>query len=437
MNEARDNAAARPGAGAGSGRHISLEGTLAAARKTFVSLQDKNYSYLWTGMMGSWLAMQMQQVARGYLAYKMTGTAVALGWVTLSMGIPRMVLSPLGGVLADRFPKRKVIMVTQTLQALVALAHALFIQFDLMSINVLIALGFLQGITFSLNMPARQAIIPEIVGSGSSLANAVALNNAGVNMMRVVGPSIAGILLGVPSVDVKGVFYIMSLCYVWAVYSTSRLTEVKGVVVAKKKRVSQDLKRGFEAVAGNSKLLALMGLGFIPLAIGMPYQSLMPVFALNVMGLTSRGLGVLLTVVGIGGLAGSLMIAYLSDYRNKARLQLVYGVTFGVLLVCFSVLSSMKLFLPVLVVLAAIGVVGDGYMSINSTLIMTNTDADVYGRVMGVYMIVQSIRAVSVMPVSALADAIGAPMTIGLAGAVVAVFVFGVAVLYPKYKEIG
>lgn len=97
----------------------------------------------------------------------------------------------------------------------------------------------------------------------------------------------------------------------------------------------------------------------------------------------------------------------------------------------------MKLFYLVLPVLAVIGMVGDGYMSINSTLIMTNTERDVYGRVMGVYMIIQSIRPVSVMPISALADLIGAPLTVGLAGTFVALFILGVALLYPQYKQIG
>lgn len=409
----------------------------AAAGKTFSSLKNRNYLNLWSGLMGGWFAMQMQQVARGYLAYTLTGTAFTLGLVTLSMGIPRMILSPFGGVLADRYPKRQVVLVTQALQALIALSHALLLQFGLMHVWTLIALGFLQGTAFALNMPARQAIIPEIVGSGPQLANAIALNNAGMNLTRVVGPSIAGILLGLPLFGVKGVFYVMTLCYVWALISTSRISAGLQTAAAKAKRGAADIGAGFTYIVKNSKLLALMSLGFIPLAIGMPYQNLMTVFALQVMGLTSRGLGVLLTAVGIGGLGGSLAVAYLSEYRHKARLQQILGISFGVLLVAFAFLTAQRQLYIVLPVLVFMGMVGDGYMSINSTLIMTNTDRQVYGRVMGVYMIIQSVRPVTVLPVAALADAIGAPLTIGIAGAIVAVFILGVATFYPRYRDIG
>ena len=409
----------------------------AAADQTFSSLKNRNYLHLWTGLMGGWMAMQMQQVARGYLAYTLTGTAFTLGLVTLSMGIPRMFLSPLGGVLADRFPKRKVVLVTQTMQALIALAHALLLQFGLMRVWVLIALGFVQGTAFALNMPARQAFIPEIVGSGPQMANAIALNNAGMNLTRVIGPSVAGLLLAMKAVGVKGVFYIMTLCYLWAVYATSRIDAGTTPATSTRKRVSQDVGAGFSYIVRNGKLLALMSLGFIPLAIGMPYQNLMTVFALKVMNIGSRGLGVLLTAAGVGGLLGSLLIAYLSDYRHKARLQQLYGVAFGLLLVTFAFFSRARMLPVVLPVLVLLGLVGDGYMSINSTLIMTNTDRAVYGRVMGVYMIIQSVRPVTVLPIAALADRIGAPLTVGIAGAIVTVFIIAVATLYPRYREIG
>jgi MFS family permease len=250
------------------------------ANRTFDSLNESDFRILWLGFMGSWFAMQMQQVARGYLAYELTGNALALGLVTLAMGLPRIVLSPVGGVLADRFTKRSVLLWTQAALGLIALFQALLLSFHAMTIDWLIVAGFFQGAAFSFNMPARQAYLPAVVGKGDKLANALALNNAGMNLTRVLGPSIAGILIAVPFIDVPGIFYIIALCYIWVWWSVYRVRN-PGRAEAERRGVGQSIRDGFAYVLTRPQLLALMGLGFVPLAIGLPYISLMPVVALH------------------------------------------------------------------------------------------------------------------------------------------------------------
>src|SRR5579884_1138724 len=143
----------------------------AAGTQTFESLSVRDFRVLWFGFMGSWMAMQMQQVARGVLAYQLTGSALSLGLVTLAMGLPRIVLSPFGGVVADRFAKRTVLLWTQCALGAIALWAAIMVAAGWMTINWLIVTGLLQGAAFALNMPARQAYIPQIVGRGDGLAN--------------------------------------------------------------------------------------------------------------------------------------------------------------------------------------------------------------------------------------------------------------------------
>ena len=184
-------------------------------------------------------------------------------------------------------------------------------------------------------------------------------------------------------------------------------------------------------------LLALMTLGFVPLAIGMPYLSLMPVVAIHDLGVGPTGLGVMLSVAGIGSLVGTLTVAYLSQYPHKARLQLAFGLVFGLGLLAFALSIRQGQFVATIPWLFVVGISGDAYMALNSSLIMLNTGAGVYGRVMGVYMMAQSIRPLSVMPISGLADAVGTSLTFTLAGSVVAVFVLGVATFYPGYRRIG
>ncbi len=413
----------------------ALAGTFLS--RTFGSLALPNYRMLWLGFIGSWLAMQLQQTARGYLAYTLTNSPLALGLVTLSMGIPRMVLSPLGGVLADRLVKRNVLASTQTANALIAITAALLIQFGWINIAWLIALGFLQGTAFSLNQPVRQAYIPETVGeSADKLANAIALNNAGMNMMRIVGPSIAGLLMGLAFFGVKGVFFMVAVCYLWAAWTVSRIEVTGQPAAGKRMAVGKDIFTGFAQVFQNPTLAALMSLGFIPLAIGMPYQNLMPVFAVGILKVGAVGLGTLLTTAGVGGFIGTLLVAYLAAYPKKSTLQLVFGVVFGLSLTGFAFFAHVHVLALVYPLVFVVGLTGGAYMAINSTLVMTNIDRSVYGRVMGVYMLIQSIRPVTVLPVSALAERFGTDVVVGVSGVFVTLFVLGVALLYPAYRQI-
>jgi MFS family permease len=404
--------------------------------KTFHSLGNPDYRLLWVGFTGGWIAMQMQQVARGYLAYELTGSAFWLGMVTLAMGLPRIVLSPLGGVLADRYPKRTIMFWSNAFMALTALALALLVWRHEVTIWWLVVLGFAQGIGFSINVPVRQALIPVTVKDEQEMANAIALNNAGVNMTRLVGPSIAGVLIAVPLVGLTGVFVIIGLCYVFVMATVLRF-RVVGEPEERQGKMSREFVSGFTYLFHSPALLALMGLGFIPLAIGLPYQNLMPVFALNTLNVGATGLGYLLTLVGVGGLIGSLAIAHESDRGGKAALQGILGVAFGLALVLFTISAAHHFWPGVILGLLVVGISGDSYMALNSTMVMQQTDRAMYGRVMGAYMVLQSVRQISVVPIGALADDIGAPLTIGLAGAVTAAFVFCVARFYPKYREIG
>lgn len=414
-----------------------LDHVRGAAHRTFESLAVRDYRVLWFGFMGSWMAMQTQQVARGYLAYKLTGNALSLGLVTMSMGLPRIFLSPVGGVVADRFSKRSVLLWTQLALGLIAAWAAFMVATDRMTIFWLMVTGFLQGTAFSINMPARQAYLPQIVGKESGgLANAIALNTAGMNLTRVVGPALAGLLIAVPFIDVAGVYWIVAACYLWVWWSVYRV-ENPGRSVMARRSMGRSLIDGFGYVARRPMLLVLMSLGFVPLAVGMPYISLMPVIALGNLELGSAGLGMLLTIGGVGALTGTLLIAYFANYQRKGILQLALGVLFGVSLFAFAFCVREGLLLPALGFLFVTGLAGDAYMALNSTLIMMATDEAVYGRVMGVYMVAQSIRPLSVLPVSAIADAIGTPETLLGAGAICALFVGGLAAFFPNYRHLG
>lgn len=385
--------------------------------------------------MGSWVALQFQQVARGYLAYRLTGSALALGEVTLAMGLPRIVLSPVGGWLADRYPKRSVLLWTQACLGALGVATAVLDVAHMLDIRWLVVLGLAQGTAFSFNMPARQAYFPQVVGTGDLLANAIALNNAGMNLCRVAGPALAGLLIAVPFLGVSGVFFIVGGCYLWVWASVYRV-ENRGEPVGERQKMGRSIKDGFSYVGRTPSLLALMSLGFIPLAIGMPYINLMPAVAEGNLHGGATLLGVLLSIGGVGSLLGTLIVAYFARFQRKAVLQLWLGIGFGLSLAGFAFFVGQDSLVGGVPFLFLTGATGDAYMALNSSLIMMSTEATMYGRVMGVYMTTQSIRPISVLPISAVADSVGTPLTLLGSGIFVAGFVGAVALLYPGYRLI-
>ena len=159
---------------------------------TFDSLRESSYRWLWLGMLGSFAGMQMQMLARGWLVVdELEGSALDLGIVTSSSGAPLLLLSLFGGVVSDRFPKRNLLVVTQTANGIIALLVAVLIVTDLVQMWHMIVVGALSGTVFAFNMPGRQSLIPELV-SRDKLSNAVALNSAGMNLNRIIAPGVAG-----------------------------------------------------------------------------------------------------------------------------------------------------------------------------------------------------------------------------------------------------
>jgi MFS family permease len=404
--------------------------------RTFASLGIRDYRVLWLGLIGMWLGLQFQQVARGYLAYKLTGSALALGLVLLSVGIPRILFSLVGGALADRMPKRDLLLITMAGLVIGPVVTGILVQTGVITIWELIAIGVFQGTLFTFSLPVRQAFIPELVGQ-ERLANAISLNSAGMTATRVIGPAIGGLLISVPWVGISGTFYLVGVAYLWLLWFTARISK-RGMPLNRRRRsMGADIRAGLGYIRRQHALLILLTLGFIPVALGMPYQSLMPVFAVSVLHSGATGLGFLLAASGVGAVLGTLLVATLSDSPHKATLQLVMGLVFGVSLVAFAFVAAWGSFIFALATLVVAGLSGDAYLALNSTLIMTHTDAALYGRVQSVYFLTQSVRPLAVLPLGAIVDAIGAPLTQGIAGAALTVFVLALVLSYPQYRQIG
>lgn len=401
-------------------------------RRTFSSLRIPGYRWLWIGLLAYFMAMMMDTIARGYLAYDITGSATALGVVSIAWGLPMLVLSLVGGVVADRTEKRNLLLTCQLALGSLALITAVLVHTGAIEIWHLVVLGFGQGATWAFIVPSRQALIPELVGE-DELMNALALNNGAINVTRIVGPAVAGGLIAVPMFGVSGVFYTMVLLYAIVLLTLLRVPKT-GKAEGERGAVWQEMTMGLRYVSGRPVLMVLIGIAFVAVLLGMPYSTLLPVFAEDVHDVGSVGLGIMSAFVGVGAVVGSLAMAYLSDYPHRATLQLVLGVGFGVGLFMF---GGAPTFVLALVALSFMGFMATGYMTINNTLIFSHAEHQFHGRVMSVYMLTWSLMPLTALPMTALTDVVGAQVTMAGAGALVALFIGSVGLLYPGYRAIG
>jgi len=424
-------------------RGVTLERQVATAgdeprsplQRLYPALGAPAFRLLWLGMLPSTLAWQLNAVASGYAAFVLSDSATTLGIVSIASGLPVLAFSLLGGVVADRFPRRTILLLAQATFAVATGAVAAAALAGQLQVWHLVALGLVQGVAMSFNIPARQAYIAELVGP-HLLRNAVALNNAGMNCCRIVGPALAGSLLATPAIGIGGLFGVMTAMYGAVLLSLLRLP-ARSAVDAKAQRPAtggwEQLVEGLAYIRGSPVLLALMGLACVPLLFGLPYLTLLPLFAERVFDVGAAGLGALSAAAGIGGLAGSLTVATISGHSRPAALQLGFGVGFGLALIAFGLAPA---FPVAIVALAVAGFTSAAYAALNNTLVMGNTDARLYGRVMSVYLMTYAVMPIASFPAAWLADHIGGPATVAGGGAIVVAAVVGVAALYPPYRHI-
>jgi len=393
------------------------------------------YRTYWAGNQASLLVMQMQFVAMGYLAFTLTQSAAILGLVNLATGLPGVVLSPIAGVLADRYPKRTLILIVQMVLCLTAVAMGVLASLGIIQWWHLMIAAFVQGTCFAVNMPARQSWVPSLVPE-EELANAIALNNAGLNAARIIGPALGGVLIAVPFFGVNGIFYSSIPAVLWVYYTLFQIP-ILGVPNGQKRASFwAEFNSGLHSIVSSEVLAPLFLLALVTLLLGLSYQMLLPAFALGVFNSGSEGLGLMGAMVGAGALAGSLLMAYFSRSGNKAQIQTVAGTTLGVGLLVYGVASGMHLFIPSLLILFVLGAATDFYSTINNTLILLNTDRDLFGRVMSIYMMTWSLAPLASAPFGTMMDKIGGPLTMIILGGILTVFFVGMTRFHPSYRRI-
>jgi len=380
-------------------------------QRTFYSLENPRYRIMWFGTLFSFLGMQMQVLARGYLAFDLTGRNSALGGVMLAFGLPQLVLSMWGGVLADRLPKRKVLWVAQGVIALNSAWLATMIEMGMVQYWMLVVAGVVQGSGFAFVGPARQAFISELVGK-DRIGNAVVLQQLSMNSTRVIGPSIAGALIGIHFIGVAGVYYLTTLGFVIA--SLTLLKLPKGEPKRKSGRSPvADLLDGFRYVKGRPAVSQLILVAFAVMMLGFPYQSFLPALAKEQYGVGASGLGLLSSVAAIGAVTATIFVAAFAQHQKAWFAQPVLAAMFALSLIGLGFAPNFPMGL---VAILFVGALASAFQSLNNSLTMMLTEQEYHGRVQSISSMSFSLFGVAALPIGFVADHIGLQETLTLMG---------------------
>ncbi|MEO8540879.1 MAG: MFS transporter [bacterium] len=398
-----------------------LEVPQSSSGGAFASLKHQQFRWLYLSNIAFFFAMNGQFLVRSILAYELTGSKLALGAINLMVAIPMLVVSPFGGVVADRVEKRKLIMIGQGLllcNEMIVLALLLTNRLEFWHLLVVV---FFMGCLFPFIMPARQAIVANIVGR-QGLSNAMALQMGGMNAARVVGPVLAGTIVALT--NVKWVYVMAVVLYGAALLSMSRVSKSPPAEGAGSKPVLSELVGGMKYVAGDPPVRALLILSIVPILLAMPFQSLLVVFAVDVWKVGDGGLGLLQAFAGVGGIMGSLYVAWAGESPRKLRLMMSSLLAFGATLFLFALSPWFLLALP-LVLIA--DVFANVFNTTNGTMIQMLIPDEVRGRVMSLMMMTFGLTPLGTVPVSAIAEEFGVRVAVAsasIATALLALIIF-------------
>ncbi len=402
---------------------IDTEPLIEASRwpRTFRSLRHKNFRYYWSGQIISQVGTWMQVVAQGWVVYNLTDSPFMLGLVNFVALLPVLPVSLLAGVLSDRFPRRRLILLSEIVLMLQAFTMAVLLWLDIVEVWHVMVLSFIQGAASAIEQPARLAFVVDVVGK-DDLNNAVALNSAGNNAGRILGPALGGLIIA--AYGEAACFMINSISYLAVILALLAIHLKEQPRNHAPMRVMGSLKDGFQYMLGSKIILGLLFIVSIASFLTLPYIALMPVFARDNLQLGADALGFLLTAVGIGAILGGLLVANLRPGKRGTWL-LIANIIAPIFLIafCYSQMYWVSLLLVTLV-----GASNAIRLTLANSLIQLNTADDYHGRVMSVFnLLFGGMSRAGTLVIGGMAEIVSVSLALGVGGLVSAVL--GLAVL--------
>lgn len=403
--------------------------------KTFESFKNPVYRLYYGGLIGQWFSMNAQLIARSLLIYRITGSGVILGVVSLAHAIPFVVFSPLGGVMADRMQKKNILLYNQIASLVISLGIALSLVTGYLSPErsgswwILIVSAVFQGAVMSLMMPARQAIVPEIVGK-EQVMNAISLNNMGMNVFQLIAPALAGFFI-----DVFGfafVYFLSTCFYLMGIICIALIPRTRATTEAQVGNTVRDIIEGVRFIRHKTIILVVVVVSLLGMALGFPFRQLMPMFTEDILRVGATGMGVLLSVTGIGAIVTSLTLASLPN-RKRGLMLLLSVMVLGLALVGF----AFSRWLPLsLIIVIFVGLGQTAQMTLGSTLIQYYVDIEYRGRVMSFFMMGVGFASLGTFFGGLIAETIGIQWSIGGLAIMLTIITMIIYVFTPQLRKL-
>ncbi len=369
--------------------------------RRFESLGVPEFRRLWWGGVFVFLAMQTQQIARSWLAFELTGTNTALGGVLVGFGVAGLIAIPTGGVLADRLNKRTILVSTQLINTMVAIAIAAAIETGVIAYWMIVVASVVGGATISILAPARIAMTADIVDR-KILTNAIMLGTMSAQATRVVGPAVAGVMIGIATIGVEGVYYLSAVLSLVAVLLSMKLPLGAPAPRAASTPIA-DLRDGLQYTRARPELVRLLTLSVIVVMFGFAHIAFLPSLIADVYNRGASSLGYLTAAAAIGAVITAVTLANTSrDRLTSFQGRSAYAVGFFLLL--FSVMPN---FYASLAVMFMLGGAMAAFQSLNGSLVLSSADMEYHGRVQSLVMLSYSAFGLAALPFGIIADMVG------------------------------
>jgi len=400
---------------------------------TFASLRSRDYRLLWLAQLSTSMGQWMDQMTRGWLMYELTGSALELGLATALRGLPMLFFGILAGAVADRSNRKSQLIVAQVTNAILNVILATLVLLHRVQPWHVYVTGFLAGTVQAFQQPARQTLISDIVGA-RHLLNALALNAMALNVARALGPAAAGLLIAF--IGAHGSYYTQAAMFMLATLWTVQMAmpaRSPEAAALRREPFMRSIVAGLAFVVQERDIRTLMILAHGPLTLGMPYMSLMPIFAKDVLHGGARLQGFLLTIIGIGSVLGSLGVASMRRRYSYGHSVVVGALAFGITLFGFAsardlMLSSVCAF--------GVGVCVVVYQTQNQTLLQLLAPREMRGRVMSIFLLNRGLVPLGTLVGGVLAEHLGGPLALQIMSLAVLGVVVVVSLLTPRFLKL-
>jgi MFS family permease len=380
--------------------------------RTLRSLRHRNFRLLLEGALISSSGDFMQNVAQSWLVWHVSRSPMAIGVVAFFDTMPRLLVGAVGGAIADRFDRRRVLMITQSLAMIQAIVYWLLVQFELIELWHIAALAFFLGIVNTINQTARQSLVNSLVPK-EELLNAIGLQSSVFNFSKILGPSVGGLIIA--WIGIAGCFLVNALSFVFLLFNLYLMELPPWEKRKDEQNMWADVQEGFHYLLSNRRLLYIVGLSYMVATFVAPYNRFVPIFATNVLHVGASGFGLLMSAPGVGATVAALVLASVNRIRVGISSICFSSLGFGIFIAMFAFSHSFLLSFSFLTLIGFCQIAG---RALSNTAIQSSTPNNLLGRVLSLFFMDRGLWSLGSMIIGASGSAIGMDWTFAWCGAV-------------------